>query len=120
MPNTTWEQMNADIIKDMEKQGFTHYKARAECFGDVINAFHIIYEYNNRVEVDDQIIRLISPTIKGSPMGDTDFDFWTNSHIKFIQTLWDTEGRDIHRIIQTIKPFDKYDGKIDCSFWNTK
>ena len=115
--NHTWEQMNAEILKRMEEQGYTHYKARAECFADVISAFHIIHEYNRDKE-GHHIIRLISPTIKGSPMGDTDFDFWTESPIKTIQILWDTNGRDLHRIIQTIKPFDKYDGKTDLSFWD--
>jgi hypothetical protein len=50
-------------------------------------------------------------------MGDTDFDFWTATPIKTIQTLWNEEGTDLHRIIQTIKPFNEYDGKIDVSFW---
>lgn len=120
MSNTTmptWEQMNADIIKRMEEQGYGHYKARAECFADVISAFHIIHEYNRDKE-GHHIIRLISPTIKGSAMMDADFDFWTATPIKTIQTLWDTNGQDLHRIIQTIKPFDKYDGKTDLSFWD--
>lgn len=114
---TSLEQMNANMIKEMEKQGYTHYKARAECFHDVISAFNIIHKYNRDKE-GHHIIRLISPTIKGSPMGDAVFDFWTESPIKTIQTLWDTYGRDLHRIIQTIKPFDKYDGKTDSSFWD--
>ena len=116
-PNTSIiDRMNADILKRMEEQGFTHYKARAECFHDVISAFHIIHEHNRGCS-ESRIIRLILPTIKGSPM-DADFDFWTETPIKTIQTLWDTNGFDLHRIIQTIKPFDKYDGKIDLSFWH--
>ena len=115
----TWEQMNADILKRMEEQGYTHYKARAECFGDVISAFHIINEYNRDKE-GHHIIRLISPTIKGSAMMDADFDFWTATPIHILQKLWDDKGQDLHRIIQTIKPIDKYTGKIDNSFWDTK
>lgn len=117
--SNTWEQMNADILKRMEEQGYTHYKARAECFGDVISAFHIINEYNRDKE-GHHIIRLISPTIKGSAMMDADFDFRTATPIHILQKLWDDKGQDLHRIIQTIKPFDKYDGKTDLSFWETK
>jgi len=114
---------NADILKRMETQGYIHYKARAECFADVIEAFHIIQEYNIELDYNlkshpSDIIRLISPTITGSPMGDTDFDFWTESPIKSIKKLWDTRGRDLHRIIQTIKPIEEYDGKVDLSFWD--
>ena len=94
-----------------------HYKARAECFADVISAFHIINEYNYDNE-GYKIIRIISPTIKGSPMGDADFDFWTESPIRLLQKLWNDEGQDLHRIIQTIKPFEKYDGRINNTMWD--
>jgi hypothetical protein len=104
------------MVETNNLEGYTHYKARAECFVDVICAFHIIHEYNMDQHPKD-IIRLVSPTIKSSPMGDTDFDFWTATPIKTIQTLWNEEGTDLHRIIQTIKPFNEYDGKIDVSFW---
>ena len=113
----TWEQINADILKRMEEQGLMHYKARAECFADVISAFHIINEYNYDNE-GYKIIRIISPTIKGSPMGDADFDFWTESPIRLLQKLWNDEGQDLHRIIQTIKPFEKYDGRINNTMWD--
>ena len=116
----TWEEMEANMLKKMEADGFKRYKGRAECFGDVINAFHIIHEHN-KDNVDswgDNLIPLISPTIKGSPMGDTDFDFWTNAPLIRFQWLLDFAGRDLHRIIQTIKPFDKYDGQIDNSVWD--
>ena len=112
----TYEAIEADIMKRIESQGHTHYKARAECFGDAINAFQIIYEHN-RDKLGHNIIRIISPTIKGSPMGDAVLDFWTEYPIKTIQMLWDTKGTDLHRIIQTIKPIDKYDGKVEMGFW---
>lgn len=120
MSNTTkptWEQMNAEMLKKLEADGYTHYKARAECFGDVINAFHIIQEYNRHKD-GSNIIRLISPTIKSSVMMDTDFDFWTATPIRTLQKLWNDKGQDLHRIIQTIKPFDKYDGEVDNSMWD--
>ena len=113
---TTYEEMNDDYLKYIEGKGYTHYKARAECFPDVISAFHIIHIHNMDVD-KTQRIPIISPTIKGSSMGDTDFDFWTNTPIKSIQMLWDRKGSDLHRLIQTIKPIDKYDGKTDNSFW---
>lgn len=120
MSNTTmptWEQMNADILKKLEADGYTHYKARAECFADVISAFHIIQQYNNNND-GSKIIRLISPTIKGSAMMDADFDFWTATPIRTLQKLWNDKGHDLHRIIQTIKPIDQYDGKIDNTMWD--
>ena len=116
--------MSDALLKQMEEKGYTHYKGRAECFADVINGFHIIQEHNLRSSLGynykDNVIRLISPTIKGSLTMDADFDFWTTTPIKTIQTLWDTKAKDLHRMIQTIKPFDKYDGKIDLSFWGVK
>ena len=115
--NMTWDEMNADIIKRAEGQGYIHYKGRAECFRDVISAFHIINEYNRNAK-GDKVIRLISPNIKGSAMMDTDFDFWTDSPIILLQWLWNEKGFDLHRIIQTIKPIDKYDGDIDNTMWN--
>ena len=108
--------VEAEIMKSIEEQGYTHYKCRAELFDDVISALVIIGKYNRDKEGDD-IICVMSPTIKGSPMGDADFDFWTKTPIKTIQTLLDTKGKDLHRIIKTIKPIDKYDGKSDSSFW---
>ena len=116
---TTFEQMNAEILEQMSNKGYTRYAARAECFMDVIRAFKIIDEYNQDKE-GHNIIRIISPTIKGCAMGDTDFDFYTNEAPRTLQTLWDTQGTDLHRIIQTIKRFDKYDGKTDLSFWKHK
>jgi len=119
MSNTTkptWEQMNAEILKKLEAEGYTHYKGRAECFNDVISAFHIINEYN-RKNHGSNIIRLISPTITGSAMMDADFDFWTATPIRTLQKLWNDKGQDLHRIIQTIKPIDKYTGKIDNTMW---
>ena len=116
--------MSDALLKQMEEKGYTHYKGRAECFADVINGFHIIQEHNLRSSLGynykDNVIRLISPTIKGSLTMDAVFDFWTTTPIKTIQTLWDTKAKDLHRMIQTIKPFDKYDGKIDLSFWGVK
>jgi len=108
--------MNAEILKKLEAEGYTHYKGRAECFNDVISAFHIINEYN-RKNHGSNIIRLISPTITGSAMMDADFDFWTATPIRTLQKLWNDKGQDLHRIIQTIKPIDKYTGKIDNTMW---
>jgi hypothetical protein len=56
--------MNADMMKHLGLGGYTHYKARAECFHDVISAFHIIQEYNRDKE-GHHIIRLLLPNIKG-------------------------------------------------------
>ena len=41
-------------------------------------------------------------------------DFWSDSPLSIIQTIWDKAGPDLHRI--TIKPSDGYDGEIDNSF----
>ena len=102
------EAANAGILEKMKATGFTHYKGRAECFADVMDAFTIGAKHH---------ITLFSPTLVGTPMGDAYFDFWTNMPIHHLKVLWDKEGRDLHRIIQTIKPIEKYDGKVDNSFW---
>ena len=96
-------------LESLEKKGFVHYKARAECFTDILDAFNLL---RNR-----QIV-LASPTIKETALGCASFDFWTNKPIRDLKVLWDTEGRDLHRIIQTIKPIEMYDGKVDLSFWD--
>lgn len=103
------DAMNESILKQMEATGFTHYKARAECFADIMDAFSIAAKHR---------ITLFSPTLVGTPMGDAYCDFWTNKPIHELKVLWDTEGRDLHRIIQTIKPIEEYDGKVDLSFWD--
>ena len=108
--------MQEELLERMTNAGYYRYAARAECFMDVIRAFKIIDDYNKYKE-GHHIIRIISPTIKGSFMSDTDFDFYTNEAPHTLQTLWDTQGTDLHRIIQTIKRFDEYDGKTDLSFW---
>ena len=112
----TYKQMQEELLERMTNAGYYRYAARAECFMDVIRAFKIIDDYNEDKE-GHHIIRIISPTIKGSCMGDTDFDLYTNEAPHTLQTLWDTQGTDLHRIIQTIKRFDEYDGKTDLSFW---
>ena len=103
------EAANASILKQMKATGYTHYKARAECFADIMDAFTIAAKHH---------ITLFSPTLIGTPMGDAYCDFWTNKPIRDLKVLWDTEGRDLHRIIQTIKPIEEYDGKVDLSFWD--
>jgi len=112
----TFEHLNAQLLANMSDKGYYRYAARAECFMDVIRAFKIIDDYNQEDE-GRNIIRIISPTIKGCAMGDTDFDFYTNEAPRTLQTLWDTRGIDLHRIIQTLKRFENYDGKTDLSFW---
>jgi len=102
------ETVNADILKTMKNHGYINYKGRAECFADVMDAFSIAAKHR---------ITLFSPTLVGTPIGDAYFDFWTNKPINDLKVLWNTEASDLHRIIQTIKPIDKYDGKVDNSFW---
>lgn len=102
------EAANAGILELLKKDGYINYKARAECFADVMDAFNIAAKHR---------FTLFSPTLKGTPMGDAFFDFWTNMPINDLKVIWDKEGRDLHRIIQTIKPIEKYDGKVDNSFW---
>ena len=109
-------KMEEMMIK-MKENGLIRYKARAECFMDVINAFKIIQDYNEDQD-GDKIIRIILPEIKGDITGDTDFEFWTDTPILKIQKLWDTWGQDLHRIIQTIKPFEEYTGKKDNTMWD--
>jgi len=98
----TFEQINAELLKRITEKGYIRYAARAECFMDVIRAFKIIDDYNQDQE-EHNIIRIISPTIKGCAMGDTDFDFYTNEAPNTLKTLWDTQGSDLHRIIKTLK-----------------
>jgi hypothetical protein len=111
---TVIDSINAQILKDMEAKGIKHYKGRAECFADVISAFNIINDYNKDKGRMERIY-LISPTILGSPMGDTDFDFWLDGSKTILEVfkLWDDKGTDLHRMIQTTKPFYEYDGKVD-------
>ena len=111
-----YEEMCASYESRIEKDGFTHYRGRAECFTDVVNAFHIITE--NNLDNDTDIVRIILPTIKSYMTGDTDFDFWTDTPLRKIQTLWDTQGYCLHRMVQTTKPIAEYDGQIDLSFWD--
>lgn len=109
----TWEQMNAHILEQIEKDGYKHYKGCAECFPDVISAFHIIQHHNNKNRDKSKVIRIVSPTIKGSGMSLTVFDFWTEAPIRTLQNLWNDKGCDLQRIIQTIKPIDEYTDEID-------
>lgn len=102
------EAVDTLYLESLEKKGFVHYKARAECFVDILDAFNLLR--NRRIV-------LASPTIKETALGCANFDFWTNIPINDLKIIWDKEGRDLHRIIQTIKPIDKYDGKVDNSFW---
>lgn len=119
----TWEEWNKALINDCEMKGGKHYKGRAECFIDVIAMFDIIHKHNckciDRAAAHDNSIRIISPTITGSAVGDTEFDFWSNAPMRKIQKLLNDrnddlqEGQDLHRIIQTIKPYALYTGDVD-------
>jgi hypothetical protein len=113
----TLEQIEAKSMKQLLEKGFIHYKARAECFIDVVTAFNTIHDYNME-QRNEGIIPLVVPTIRGSVMGDADFDFWTNKPIRLLQHLWHTRAEDLHRIIQTIKPIDSYDGVADNTMWD--
>jgi len=102
---TAYQKMESYLVEDMAKRGNVfHYKARAECFPDVINAFSLMHKH---------AFKTIKVCITSDMCGDADFDFWTQSSIEELRHLWDTEGVDLHRISQTIKPFDNYDGKIE-------
>ena len=87
------------------------YKARAEWFGDVISAFNILFTrpYLGQVKV-------ISPNIQGSATGGAVFDFYTFTPLKDIQDIWNAWGKDIHRIIMTIKPYEEYDGEFNTYY----
>lgn len=110
-----FDMMELQMVKKMKESGKCfHYKARAELFPDVVRAFHILLDSHFGE------FKVIRPIIKGSMMGDVEFDFWTCSTIEELQKVWDEEGTDLHRIIQTIKPFESYTGERDNSYWENK
>ena len=88
------EEMEADSYKRMVESGKCfHYKARAECFPDVINAFNLMIERGHKC---------IKVNIQSLMFGDTYIDFWTTTPISDLQRLWDDEGIDLHRLSKTI------------------
>ena len=95
-------EIEAEYTKHIEETGGVRYKARAECFYDVLNAFNIIYKYNESVERKNTIC-VISPTIRGSAMLGADFDFWTDAPLIKIQWLLNKKGSDLHRKLKMQK-----------------
>lgn len=100
-------------IEEYWKRGkIFRYKARAEMFPDAVHAFNLLFSGGRLGRY-----KVIKITMKSLLLGDCIFDFYTDTPMKDLQTLWDKEGKNLHRIIQTIKPYDEYDGKIDNSFY---
>jgi hypothetical protein len=123
---TTREQMEAELTKNMVAEGYTHYKARAEDFDDVIDAFKFLEEYNNTICKKrnnwGNCIRYTDPSIKRWMNGDVDFDFWTPTPIRELLQIWhDKAGSKYEHIVElivmTIKPYDEFTGEIDETVW---
>lgn len=86
------------------------FKARAECFPDVLEAFQLLHKYG---------INTCRVTIRSFDLWDAIFDFYTSHPLERVQTIINY-GNDLHRIVQTIKPYNQYTGEIDNSFFEPK
>jgi hypothetical protein len=124
-PNTpapkriTLEEIENDMFAKMKADhNLVHYKCRAECFIDTMRANKNIFDWNEAH--DDKLrIPIICPNIKASVMGDTEFDFWTDApYYKVLHAINVGEEKDLHRMVQTLKPIEKYDGVVDNTMWD--
>jgi hypothetical protein len=97
----SWEEANKGLMDYWKSQNITlyHFSAKADCFPDVIQAFHILLDkYFGDYKV-------INPTIKGSCLGDVEFDFYTCTSKKDLKSIWEKEDIDF-KIICSLKQLD--------------
>ena len=125
LPTTQDNRFKAKWLRRLEKlqkEGFRHYVARAEFYHDAESALFVCRE-GDKVNLFNASIRgelawdevgLAQGRLETSqlPTGYV-IDFWSDSPLSIIQTIWDKAGPDLRRI--TIKPGDEYDGEIDNS-----
>jgi len=102
-----------ELINVRHIKNVYHFKARGECFMDIINVCNIIYYINGKI---------VYPKITGSSGGDTIIEFVTDIDKNTLIEWIDGEQRksyrkengynDLHRVAQTLNNASDFDGTI--------